>query len=75
MVILKSILNMEIDIDALPEGPEEMTPAGIETVILAEEVRMGPGGIKIEQPDEGVGFSGIIKTEDDGHEDVKFDLT
>lgn len=37
-VILKSLLNMEIDIDALPMGPEEFSPAGIETVVLAEPV-------------------------------------
>ncbi|KAL5316874.1 hypothetical protein ACEPPN_015926 [Leptodophora sp. 'Broadleaf-Isolate-01'] len=37
-VILKSLLNMEIDIDALPIGPEDLSPAGIETVILAKPV-------------------------------------
>ncbi|KAF4624193.1 hypothetical protein G7Y89_g13981 [Cudoniella acicularis] len=37
-VILKSLLNMEIDVDALPMGPEEMSPAGIETVVLAQPV-------------------------------------
>lgn len=38
-VILKSLLGMEIDIDTLPMGPEENSPAGIETVVLADEVR------------------------------------
>lgn len=38
-VILKSLLNRHIDIDALPWGPEEQVPAGIETVIPAEEIR------------------------------------
>lgn len=38
-VILKSLLNMEIDVDALPMGPEAFSPAGIETVVLAEMVR------------------------------------
>ncbi|KAF2489455.1 P-loop containing nucleoside triphosphate hydrolase protein [Lophium mytilinum] len=33
----------EIDIDALPWGEEESSPAGIETVIEAEEVRPGRG--------------------------------
>jgi DEAD/DEAH box helicase domain-containing protein len=33
----------EIDIDALPWGEEEDTPAGIETVVEAEEVRMKGG--------------------------------
>jgi len=42
-VILKSLLGMEIDIEALPMGPEEGSPAGIETVVLAEEVRARPG--------------------------------
>ncbi|KAF2762997.1 DEAD/DEAH box helicase-like protein [Pseudovirgaria hyperparasitica] len=42
-VILKSLLNWEIDIDALPWGPEESTPAGIETVVLADEVRPARG--------------------------------
>jgi DEAD/DEAH box helicase domain-containing protein len=37
-VILKSLLNMEIDIDTLPMGPEGMSPAGIETVVLAQPV-------------------------------------
>jgi len=38
-VILKSLLGMEIDVDSLPMGEEEVVPAGIETVIFAEEVR------------------------------------
>jgi len=42
-VILKSFLNWEIDVDALPWGPEENTPAGIETVVIAEEVRPAAG--------------------------------
>ncbi|KAI1188219.1 hypothetical protein F5B17DRAFT_396458 [Nemania serpens] len=37
-VILKALLNVEIDVDALPMGPEEMSPAGIETVVLAKPV-------------------------------------
>ena len=37
-VILKSLLGMEIDIDALPMGPEIVSPAGIETVVLAQEI-------------------------------------
>ncbi|KAH7376189.1 hypothetical protein B0T11DRAFT_17886 [Plectosphaerella cucumerina] len=37
-VILKSLLNMEIDIDALPMGPEEQSPMGIETVVVAQAV-------------------------------------
>ena len=37
-VILKSLLNMEIEVDSLPMGPEELSPAGIETVVLAQPV-------------------------------------
>lgn len=37
-VILKALLNMDIDVDALPMGPEEASPAGIETVVLADPV-------------------------------------
>jgi len=36
-------LNLEIDVDALPWGPEEQTPAGIETVVAATEVRPARG--------------------------------
>ncbi|KAF2098876.1 P-loop containing nucleoside triphosphate hydrolase protein [Rhizodiscina lignyota] len=42
-VILKSLLNWEIDVDALPWGDEEAVPAGIETVIAAEEIRPARG--------------------------------
>jgi DEAD/DEAH box helicase domain-containing protein len=43
-VILKSLLNREIDVDNLPWGPEdERVPAGIETVVVAEEVRPKKG--------------------------------
>ena len=45
-VILKSLLGRagEIDIDALPWGPDdERAPAGVETVIAAEEVRPARG--------------------------------
>lgn len=47
-VVLKSLLNMEIDIDALPMGPEDMSPAGIETVIIAQPVPgRGSGNVDI----------------------------
>ena len=43
-VILKSLLNRYIDIENLPWGPEdERVPAGIETVVVAEEVRPKKG--------------------------------
>lgn len=43
-VILKSLLNREIDVDNLPWGPDdERVPAGIETVVVADEVRPARG--------------------------------
>jgi len=42
-VILKSLLNREIEVDALPWGPEEAVPAGVETVVVAEEIRPARG--------------------------------
>jgi DEAD/DEAH box helicase domain-containing protein len=45
-VILKSLIGMEIDVDALPMGEEEAVPAGIETVVLATEV-MGKNGRRV----------------------------
>lgn len=38
-VVLKSILNVPIDVDALPDGPEELAPAGIETIVPATPVK------------------------------------
>ncbi|KAI1409158.1 P-loop containing nucleoside triphosphate hydrolase protein [Hypoxylon sp. FL1857] len=65
-VIIKTLLNMEIDIEALPMGPEEMSPVGIETVILAKAV-----------PSRGRRFDGDaeIKIEDDedNHEIIVVD--
>ncbi len=37
-VVLKSLLDMDMDIDALPMGPEEKSPATIETVVVAKPV-------------------------------------
>ncbi|KAI9054914.1 hypothetical protein LZ554_002058 [Drepanopeziza brunnea f. sp. 'monogermtubi'] len=54
-VILKSLLNMEIDIDALPMGPEELSPAGIETVVLAKPVL--PKGRTVDITEPGAGRS------------------
>ncbi|KAL6251867.1 ATP-dependent 3'-5' DNA helicase [Rhinocladiella similis] len=47
-VILKSLIGAEIDIDALPEGEEERVPAGVETVVFADEV-MGHNGRRVEE--------------------------
>ncbi|KAI1280975.1 hypothetical protein F5Y07DRAFT_355006 [Xylaria sp. FL0933] len=58
-VILKTLLNMDIDVDALPMGPEEMSPAGIETVVLAKPVpargRLVVDGVEVKvEDDEGI---------------------
>ncbi|KAM0500365.1 hypothetical protein ACHAP8_004896 [Fusarium lateritium] len=37
-VILKTLLNVEVDMDSLPMGPELNIPMGTETVVLAEPV-------------------------------------
>ena len=51
-VILKSLLGMDIDIDALPWGPDdEEVQVGIETVVLATEVR-GKHGKRIMETEE-----------------------
>jgi DEAD/DEAH box helicase domain-containing protein len=42
-VVIKSLLNWDIDVEKLPMGPEEMSPAGIETVVVASEVRATRG--------------------------------
>ncbi|KXX82134.1 putative ATP-dependent helicase HRQ1 [Madurella mycetomatis] len=41
-VILKGLLDEEIDVEALPMGPEEWSPAGVETVVLASTVPATP---------------------------------
>lgn len=46
-VILKSFLGREIDVENLPWGDEELVPEGIETVVVAEEVR-GRDGRRVE---------------------------
>ncbi|KAF3919201.1 hypothetical protein AA313_de0201473 [Arthrobotrys entomopaga] len=38
IVVLKTLLNKDIDIDSIPEAADEIAPAGIETVVLADEV-------------------------------------
>ncbi|KAH0294219.1 P-loop containing nucleoside triphosphate hydrolase protein [Aureobasidium namibiae CBS 147.97] len=59
-VILKSLLNREIDVDALPWGPEdERQPAGVETVVFANEVA----------PGRGKRFGDVIIKTEDGEEE------
>ncbi|KAI9821248.1 MAG: hypothetical protein M1827_003983 [Pycnora praestabilis] len=61
-VIMKSLLNREIDIDALPWGPDEDVPAGIETVVAAQEVRPRRGALVevVEVKREGGGKSRVV---------------
>jgi len=70
-VILKTLLGREIDIDSLPWGPEdERVPAGIETVIIAEEVRPRAGRVieVIEAQRDGRGSARKIAVDHDGSE-------
>ncbi|KAK3292268.1 P-loop containing nucleoside triphosphate hydrolase protein [Chaetomium fimeti] len=53
-VVLKALLDEEIDVDALPMGPEEGAPAGLETVVLAEAV-LPRDGRGLEVDDAGAG--------------------
>jgi DEAD/DEAH box helicase domain-containing protein len=64
-VILKCFLNIEIDIEALPMGPEEHSPVGIETVVLAETVRprAGKSVEVIEVKREGIGNEMVVLDE------------
>lgn len=76
-VILKSLLNKEIDVDSLPWGPEdERVPAGIETVILASEVRPARGRRVeiIEVKREHGGMRRVVVGQlDDGHDETRDD--
>jgi DEAD/DEAH box helicase domain-containing protein len=68
LVVIMCLLgrDKDIDIDALPYGDEEVSPAGIETIVPAEEVRMVRGRfvdgvfIKNEPEDEEDQFSKSI---------------
>jgi DEAD/DEAH box helicase domain-containing protein len=61
-VILKSLIGMEIDVDALPMGEEEAVPAGVETVVFATEV-MGKHGRRVLDKEYEYRDGKIIKTE------------
>lgn len=52
-VVLKSLLGWEIDVEALPMGPEEGCPAGVVTVVEAVEV--GPARGRRVEVVEGAG--------------------
>ena len=62
-VVLKCLLGKEddIDVDALPWGSDESTPAGVETVVEAETIRPAQGRIVEEV---------LIKREPDGAQRV-----
>lgn len=71
-VILKSLLNWEIDIESLPVGPEEGSPAGIETVVEATEVRPAKGRRVevVEVKREGVGKELVVIEEVEGGDEA-----
>ncbi|KAK0714608.1 hypothetical protein B0H67DRAFT_683024 [Lasiosphaeris hirsuta] len=58
-VILKSLLGMEIDVESLPMGPEEFSPVGVETVVLARPVPPRNRGELRVVGDEGEGVVGV----------------
>ena len=72
-VILKSLLNWEIDVDALPMGPEENTPVGIETVVFADEILPARGKrvevIEVRRVD-GVAEKVVIDLVEDNGDDI-----
>ncbi|KAL2061937.1 hypothetical protein VTL71DRAFT_7315 [Oculimacula yallundae] len=69
-VILKSLLNMEIDVDALPMGPENFSPAGIETVILAHPVLPKGRTVDVTERSEGRKRGDVVvgRVDEDGVE-------
>ncbi|MCJ1251388.1 hypothetical protein MMC30_008621 [Trapelia coarctata] len=75
-VILKCLLGRqaEIDIDALPWGEEERVPAGVETVIAAEEVRprrgMRVGVVEVKREEGGSRSMVVGVVGDEGAEEV-----
>ncbi|KAF2725731.1 P-loop containing nucleoside triphosphate hydrolase protein [Polychaeton citri CBS 116435] len=71
-VILKALLNKEIDVDSLPWGEEERIQAGIETVIVAEEVRPARGRLidVVEVKREGGGAERIVVERESGPRDI-----
>ena len=71
-VILRSLLNLEIDVENLPWGPEdERVPAGSETVCYASEVR-GRDGLRVEELEVPVKKEPVIMVEgEDGEMVVK----
>lgn len=64
-VVLRSLLNFEIEVESLPMGPEDYSPIGVETVVLAEEVPMRKGiesgEVKEEEREEDLSTGGFEK--------------
>ncbi|GJN67193.1 DEAD/DEAH box helicase [Purpureocillium lilacinum] len=52
-VVLRSLLNLDIDVEELPLGPEDFMPTGIETVVLAQPVPAGGQGRRPGPPGHG----------------------
>ncbi|QIX00611.1 hypothetical protein AMS68_006128 [Peltaster fructicola] len=78
-VILKSLLNKEIDIDSLPWGPDdERVPAGIETVIMAEPVRPRRGArvevIEVKREEGGSTRRVVVGSEGDEEQNIATEL-
>lgn len=48
-VVLKCLLGMEVDVETLPWGEEERVGAGVETVVVAQEVRPRRGAVVVEE--------------------------
>lgn len=75
-VILKSLLNREIDVENLPWGPDdELHPAGIETVVYAEEIRPRRGAVVevIEVKREGGGRQKVVVGAEGNRDDASDD--
>ncbi|KAF2145252.1 uncharacterized protein K452DRAFT_316333 [Aplosporella prunicola CBS 121167] len=73
-VVLMALLGRadEIDVEALPWGEEERVMGGVETIVMAEEVRPRAGvkieevGVKREGEGEGEEEGGVVDVDGDG---------
>lgn len=64
-VVLKSLLGLHVDVEALPMGPEGERDTGIETVVLAETV-LGRGRLKgLGHGDPDGGWDGEVRIKDE----------
>ncbi|GAO15729.1 hypothetical protein UVI_02043420 [Ustilaginoidea virens] len=66
LVVLKSLLNLPIDIDQLPMGPEDSVPVGMETVTLAHPVR-----VRVQDAKKGAGVLEGLENENRSAEEPK----